>query len=113
MLLTVIIETAPRMGISVPELAVIGEGERRFVYVVDKGVAKRVEVRTGLRAGGRVEILEGLKPGQPVVTEGVVKLSDNMKVRVAGPGGGDRAAGKGQGKIEGARQNRGEKAPAP
>jgi membrane fusion protein (multidrug efflux system) len=106
MLLTVIIETAPRMGISVPELAVIGEGDSRFVYVVDKGTAKRVQVRTGLRAAGRVEILEGLKPGQPIVTEGVVKLTDNMKVRVAGPGGGGRAGGKGapQAGAEGARQ---------
>lgn len=109
MLLTVIIETAPRMGISVPELAVIGEGESRFVYIVEKGVAKRVQVRTGLRANGRVEILEGLKPGQPIVTEGVVKLSDNMKVRVAGPGGGGRAAGKGGAPA----QNGGSKAAGP
>jgi membrane fusion protein (multidrug efflux system) len=85
MLLTVSIETAPRLGLSVPELAVVGEGERRFVYTVDsKGAAKRTEVRTGLRAGGRVEVLEGLKPGQKVVTEGVVKLTDGMKVRLAG-----------------------------
>jgi membrane fusion protein (multidrug efflux system) len=51
MLLTVGIETAPRMGLSVPELAVVGEGERRFVYRRRQGhKAKRVEVRTGLRA---------------------------------------------------------------
>ncbi len=117
MLLTVVIETAPRMGLSVPELAVVGEGSSRFVYVVDKGTAKRVEVRTGLRANGRVEILEGLKPGQGVVTEGVVKLSDNMKVRVAGPNAGGRAAG-GQGAApaggrQGAREAGGEKAAAP
>ncbi len=84
MLLSVAIETSPRMSLSVPELAVIGEGESRFVYVVEKQTAKRRPVRTGLRAGGRVEILEGLRPGEPVVTEGVVKLSDDMKVRLAG-----------------------------
>ena len=37
-----------------------------------------------LRAGGRVEILEGLRPGQRVVTEGVVKVADGMEVRLAG-----------------------------
>jgi membrane fusion protein (multidrug efflux system) len=85
MLLTVSIETQPRMGLSVPELAVVGEGDRRFVYIVGAdGKAKRTEVRTGLRSGGRIEILEGLRPGQKVVTEGVVKLSDGMKVRLAG-----------------------------
>jgi membrane fusion protein (multidrug efflux system) len=95
MLLTVTIETGPRMGLSVPELAIVGEGERRFVYVVDQsGTAKRVEVRTGLRSAGRVEIVEGLKPGQKVVTEGVVKLSDGMKVRMAGPKAGETAGGR-------------------
>ncbi len=85
MLLTVAIETAPRLSLSVPELAVIGEGDTRYVYVVDKtNQAKRVEVRTGLRSEGRIEILEGLSPGQQVVTEGVVKLSEGMKVRLAG-----------------------------
>jgi membrane fusion protein (multidrug efflux system) len=96
MLLTVRIETRPRVGLSVPELAVVGEGDARFVYVLgadDK--VKRTAVRTGLRTAGRIEILEGLKPGQKVVTEGVVKLSDGMKVRLAGPNAGRQAAGGG------------------
>jgi membrane fusion protein (multidrug efflux system) len=93
MLLTVSIETSPRLGLSVPELAVVGEGDRRFVYVVGPdGKAQRIEVRTGLRSAGRIEIREGLKPAQKVVTDGVVKLSDGMKVRLVGPGGG-RPAG--------------------
>lgn len=85
MLLNVGIETAPRLSLSVPELSVVGEGDERFVYVVgEDGAAKRVPVRTGLRQNGRIEVLEGLQPGQQVVTEGVVKLSDGMKVRLAG-----------------------------
>lgn len=84
MLLTVDIETAPRMSLSVPELAVIGEGDQRFVFTIAAdGTAKRIPVRTGLRSGGRIEIVEGLKPGQQVVTEGVVKVADGMKVRLA------------------------------
>jgi len=106
MLLNVSIETAPRLGLSVPELSVVGEGNSRFVYTIaPDGTARRTEVRTGLRSGGRIEILEGLRPGQKVVTEGVVKLTDGIKVRLAGPrpevpgggrggkAGGDRAKG--------------------
>jgi membrane fusion protein (multidrug efflux system) len=92
MMLTVNIETAPRLGLSVPELAVIGEGDSRYVYIVGAdGVAKRVAVKTGLRQDGRIEVVEGLQPGQRIVTEGVVKLADGMKVRLAGPGKARRA----------------------
>jgi membrane fusion protein (multidrug efflux system) len=92
MMLTVNIETAPRVGLAVPELAVIGEGDNRFVYVVGPdGTAKRVPVKTGLRQEGRIEIVDGLRPGQQVVTEGVVKLADGMKVRLAGTGNAQRA----------------------
>jgi membrane fusion protein (multidrug efflux system) len=85
MLLTVGIETAPRMSLSVPELAVVGEGENRFVFVVGKDQsARRTQVRTGVRSNGRVEIVQGLKAGDRVVTDGVVKVTDGMKVRLAG-----------------------------
>jgi membrane fusion protein (multidrug efflux system) len=103
MMLTVAIETAPRMSLSVPELAVVGEGERRYVYVLAEGNrARRVEVRTGVRSGGRIEVLQGLQPGQRVITEGVVKVADGMQVRLGGtgnaqgPGGGAPRQGQPQ-----------------
>lgn len=86
MMLTVTIETAPRLALAVPELAVVGEGDSRFVYTIGPdGAAKRVPVKTALRQDGRIEVVEGLRPGQRIVTEGVVKLAEGMKVRVAGP----------------------------
>jgi membrane fusion protein (multidrug efflux system) len=85
MLLTVSIEAASRASSAVPELAVVGEGEESFVFVVDGEKVKRVQVRTGLRQNGMVEVTQGLKPGQRVVTEGVVKITDGQRVRVAGP----------------------------
>ncbi|HEV2747586.1 MAG TPA: efflux RND transporter periplasmic adaptor subunit [Allosphingosinicella sp.] len=99
MLLTVAVETAPRLSLSVPELAVVGEGDSRFVYTVGAdATARRAAVRTGLRSNGRIEILEGLRPGQKVVTEGVVKLADGMKVRLAGARNAERPPPPGAGK---------------
>jgi membrane fusion protein (multidrug efflux system) len=101
MLMTVRIDSAPRTALSVPELAVVGEGDDRFVYTIGPGgTAKRTPVRTGVRMNGRIEIAEGLKPGQKVVTEGVVKVTDGMKVTLAGAldtgrPAGDRRKGKG------------------
>lgn len=87
MLLTVTIEAAARQSPAVPELAIVGEGDQSFVFVVEKDAAKRVPVRTGVRQDGMVEILSGLAPGQRVITEGVVKVTDGAKVRLAGQGG--------------------------
>jgi multidrug efflux pump subunit AcrA (membrane-fusion protein) len=39
-------------------------------------------VRTGAEADGRVEILEGLQGGEPVVVRGVEVLRDGQRVRV-------------------------------
>jgi membrane fusion protein (multidrug efflux system) len=50
-----------------------------------------------MRSGGRLEVIEGLQPGQRVVTEGVVKLSEGMKVRVAGAANAERGKAKGGG----------------
>lgn len=86
MLLTVTIEAQARTSPAVPELAVVGEGDQSFVYVVENDAVKRIPVRTGLRQNGMVEVTGGLRLGQRVVTEGVVKVTDGQKVRLAGPG---------------------------
>lgn len=91
MAMTVIIQSAERQSLSVPEIAVVGEGDQRFVFVLGEGNrVRRTPVRTGLRQGGRVEIVEGLSPGARIVTEGIVKVSDGMTVRLPGqaPAGG-------------------------
>ncbi|MGC6401550.1 efflux RND transporter periplasmic adaptor subunit [Sphingomonas sp. FW199] len=84
MLLTVVVEAQARTAPSVPELAVVGDGDENFVFVVEQGKAKRVAVRTGIRQGGKVEILSGLGPDARVITEGVVKVADGQQVRLNG-----------------------------
>lgn len=84
MLLTVSVLARQRQSLAVPELAVVGDGDDRFVFVINDRTAKRVKVQTGIRQAGRVEILGGVKAGQMVVTEGVVKLTDGVTVRFPG-----------------------------
>ena len=88
MLLTVRIEATARTAPAVPELAVIGEGADSFVFTVDGGVARRTRITTGQRQDGVVEVTGGLRPGQRIVTEGVVKLTDGQPVRLAGTAAG-------------------------
>ncbi|RYE02345.1 MAG: efflux RND transporter periplasmic adaptor subunit, partial [Sphingomonadales bacterium] len=84
MLLSVSIESAERTSLAVPELAVVEEGDESFVYLLEGEKVKRTPVKPGLRQGGMVEILAGLTPGQRIVTEGVVKISNGQTVRLAG-----------------------------
>jgi cobalt-zinc-cadmium efflux system membrane fusion protein len=56
---------------AVPEAAVIYEGEAAHVWVVTgDGLIAYREIRTGRNDDGLVEVLEGLKPGERIVTKG-------------------------------------------
>lgn len=68
----------------IPEQAVIAEGRKTYVYRVVDGHAERIEVRLGLRRIGEVEVVEGLEPGDQVVTEGIQRLRPGAPVRVMG-----------------------------
>ena len=93
MLMNVRVRLSERTSEAVPELAITGRGEERFVFIVDdEGKAKRVKIATGLRDGGLIEVT-GLPPGAKVIGEGVVKVADKMKVRLAGDRKGPRRAG--------------------
>jgi membrane fusion protein (multidrug efflux system) len=75
MLMTVDIRAPARDALTVPELAVIGEGSGAYVWkVAPDDTANRVEIRAGTRRDGRVEVLSGLAEGDRVVAEGTVKL---------------------------------------
>ncbi|MBV8519965.1 MAG: efflux RND transporter periplasmic adaptor subunit [Acidobacteria bacterium] len=56
-------------------------GNRGTVMVVDaQSVAHEVHVTTGIRSGGRTQIVSGLAGGETVVTEGNYGLPDGTKV---------------------------------
>lgn len=84
MLMTVAVEAAPRTNPGVPELSVISEGDARYVFVIGPdGKVKRRAVKMGARQDGVVEVLDGLRPGERIVGDGVVKVADGMAVRTA------------------------------
>lgn len=72
--------------IVVPAFAVGEDREGRFTYVVDiagdGAVAHRRAVRVGDLVPGGLEIVEGLRDGDKIVTAGVSLLRDGMEVRV-------------------------------
>lgn len=68
----------------VPEQAIVPDTKTPFVFVVQDGKAMRVPVKTGTRRNAQVEIVEGLKEGDEVVTAGQMKLRDGAPVKAVG-----------------------------
>lgn len=67
----------------VPRIALLDDGDPA-VFVVRDGKAARVPVKLGYADGEWLEVREGLKPGDRVVTAGKVALRDGSAVQVIG-----------------------------
>jgi RND family efflux transporter MFP subunit len=62
-------------GVAVPESAVVDDGGKPVVFVMDSGETffKRA-IRPGVRSGGFVQVLEGVKEGERVVSRGAYEM---------------------------------------
>jgi membrane fusion protein, multidrug efflux system len=70
-------------ALSVPEQAIVPQGDSQFVFKIVDGKAQLTKVVTGTRREGRVEIVEGLAAGDQVVTAGQLKIRDGAAVSIA------------------------------
>jgi RND family efflux transporter MFP subunit len=66
----------------VPKGAVGGTGDNRYVYVVNGEVVEQRKVRVSAVDAESMEVLEGLKLDEPVVREGIGRLSDGVRVKL-------------------------------
>jgi membrane fusion protein (multidrug efflux system) len=84
MLLRVRLQQASRNVLQVPELSLQQVGQQAFVFRVGaEDKVDQVPVRIGSRRPGWVEILDGVKAGDRIVVEGIVKLKQGAKVTEA------------------------------
>ena len=74
-------------ALTVPEQAIVPQGDSQFVYKIVDGKVKLTKVVTGTRREGRVEIVDGLSVGDEVVTAGQLKIRDGGAVSVVGATG--------------------------
>ncbi len=76
----------------IPEEAIVPQGGKQYVIKLLGGVgeartSQRVEVKVGLRTPGKVEIVEGLEPGETVVISGQQRVQkDGTQVSVVDVG---------------------------
>ena len=70
-------------ALSVPEQAIVPQGDSQYVVKIVGGKVQFTKVVTGTRREGRVEIVEGLTVGDQVVTAGQLKIRDGTAVSIA------------------------------
>ncbi|PWA04760.1 efflux RND transporter periplasmic adaptor subunit [Flavobacterium psychrotolerans] len=66
----------------VPTEAIIPVQGGKKVFITNKGKAKEVMVETATRTDASILVLSGLKPGDTVLTSGVMSLKDDAPVKV-------------------------------
>lgn len=84
LLMTVNVVKNERKSLSIPEAAILQQGSAQNVYVI--GEDKKVTltpVTIGMRETGYVEILQGLKEGDTIVAEGLLKVRSSSAVEIS------------------------------
>jgi Cu(I)/Ag(I) efflux system membrane fusion protein len=80
----VVLEGTPVDGLVVPAEAVVDTGDRRYVFVArDGGRFEPRLVRTGLRAGDALQVLDGVADGERVVTTASFLVDSESRLRAA------------------------------
>jgi len=69
-------------ALSAPDTSIMYEGSKKFIYkIVENNMLKKVEIKTGVRNQGNIEILDGLVEGDKIIAEGLTKVRPGMKVK--------------------------------
>jgi RND family efflux transporter MFP subunit len=92
---------------SVPSLSIQWDRQGSYVWKVADGKAARVPVQIITRRSGVVTVAAELNKGDPVVTEGVLRIREGVQVADAGAtGSGNGGQGQGQGNRPSAAKGR-------
>lgn len=75
-------ETRSKPVLVVPRNAFVGGLNSQEVFVVKDGVVHLKKFSIGRNFGDLVEVLDGLKEGETVVTSGQINLNDGAKIKV-------------------------------
>ena len=83
MLLTVDLVKNRSQSLIIPEEAVIQEKDRKFALVVTpENTVEKIEIVTGRRNPGKLEVISGLNAGQQVIIQGLTRVRPGSSVNV-------------------------------
>jgi membrane fusion protein, multidrug efflux system len=85
--LQVVIETVTDAVVVPGDAVLVMPNGEKVTFILKDGKAQRRVVQTGLEAGGQIQVVSGIQPGETVVTAGNEKLKDGMEVKAQGGAG--------------------------
>jgi membrane fusion protein (multidrug efflux system) len=69
-------------ALSIPDTSVMYEGSKKFIYkIIENNMIKKIEIETGVRNQGNLEVLKGLIQGDKIIAEGLTKVRPGIKVK--------------------------------
>lgn len=76
----------PRQAVGISENAIVPEGRKQFVFVVDESknppIVEKREIVTGVRRPGDIEVTDKLKEGEKVVVQGTMMVRAGQPVSI-------------------------------
>ncbi|MFU8812415.1 MAG: efflux RND transporter periplasmic adaptor subunit [Balneolaceae bacterium] len=79
--ITLILDTIED-ALMIPTMSVIPELNSQKVFVVRDGVVDEVRIRTGIRTSNKVQVIDGIAPGDVVLTTGLLQVRPGMEVNI-------------------------------
>ncbi len=71
------------VAILVPSQAILPQARGKKLILYRDGVAKFVDVQTGIRDSANIEIVSGVTPGDTIITTGLLGLKPEAKVKLS------------------------------
>ncbi len=75
-------ESQPKQVVAVPRDALVLRRQGAHVFVINEGIAKKVDITTGLANGDLIAVQGNIKAGDQVVIRGNERLRDGQTVQV-------------------------------
>lgn len=69
-------------AIAIPTQAVVPEMGVDKVFLYKGGKAHAVAIKTGLRTESRIQVVEGLAPGDTLIVSGTLQLREGLPVKL-------------------------------
>jgi len=73
---------ANKAAMMVPTEAIVPVLKGKKVFIVKNGKAQELMVTTGVRTDKRIQIIDGLQPGDSLITSGIIAIKANTAVKV-------------------------------